>query len=158
MQDGADKEFSNGKLAKYGFWVLVVLLCLLGLYLVKGALFSFVIGLVLTYVLHPFVKLFEKWNPLSDTNPSLARGIAIFLVFIIVLMVTAGYLLVVVPPLFKQTTELLNSLPTFIQEHELLWRVGIKNTLQPSLKKFGSKLTRCLKMLEVFWWEHLLVY
>ena len=138
MQDGGDKEFSNGKLAKYWFWVLVVLLCLLALYLVKGALFSFVIGLVLTYVLHPFVKLFEKWNPLSDTNPSLARGIAIFLVFIIVLMVTAGYLLVVVPPLFKQTTELLNSLPTFI--------TGARATVESWNQEYASTIPEEIRL------------
>ena len=94
MQEGKNKELTSIKLAKYGFWILIALLCLFGLYLVKGALFAFVIGLVLTYVLHPFVKFFEKCMPFSDRRPRLSRSISISMVFFIVLVVIGGYLFV----------------------------------------------------------------
>ena len=84
MQEGRNSDFTGSRLAKYGFWILIALLCLFGLYLVKGALFAFVIGLVLTYVLHPFVKLFEKCMPFSDRRPRLGTSISISLVFVIV--------------------------------------------------------------------------
>ncbi len=138
MQEGKNSDFTNVRLAKYGFWILVALLILFGLYLVKGALFAFIIGLVLTYVLHPFVRLFEKFMPFSDRRPKLSRSISISLVFIIVLFVIGGYLFAVVPPLFKQTTELLNSLPTFI--------TGARATVESWNQEYASNIPEEIRL------------
>lgn len=138
MQEGRNRELTSIRLAKYGFWILIALLCLFGLYLVKGALFAFVIGLVLTYVLHPFVKFFEKCMPFSDRRPRLSRSISISMVFFIVLVVIGGYLFVVVPPLFKQTTELLNSLPTFI--------TGARATVESWNQEYASNIPEEIRL------------
>ena len=138
MQEGRNSGFFITNLVKYGFWISIAILCLFGLYLVKGALFAFILGLVLTYVLHPFVKFFEKWIPFSDRRPRLSRSVSISLVFIIVLFVIVGYLYAIVPPLFKQTTELLNSLPTFI--------TGARATVESWNQEYASNIPEEIRL------------
>ena len=102
------------KVIKFSSLLIAIAVALLGLYAVKGALFPFIIGLMLSYILHPFVTVIENFMPWRSRRPDIARGASIGLVYCVSLLVFIGALIVVVPPIFRQSTELLNTLPDFI--------------------------------------------
>ncbi len=114
MQEEPKAGMSYLKVIKFSSLLIVIAVVLLGLYAVKGALFPFVIGLMLSYILHPFVSVIENFMPWRSRRPDLARGASIGLVYCVSLVVFIGALIVVVPPIFRQSTELLNTLPDFI--------------------------------------------
>ncbi|MDE0745765.1 MAG: hypothetical protein OSB66_08545, partial [SAR202 cluster bacterium] len=102
MQQPGNLNASLEKVAKVSFYVFIGMVVCFGLYLVRGALFPLVLGIVLTYILNPFVNFFEQFIPLKSTKPKLARACSITIVTFIALLITAGCLLLVVPPMFKQ--------------------------------------------------------
>ena len=114
MQEEPKAGMPYLKVIKFSSLLLAIAVVLLGLYAVKGALFPFIIGLMLSYILHPFVTVIENFMPWRSRRPDLARGASIGLVYCVSLVVFIGALIVVVPPIFRQSTELLNTLPDFI--------------------------------------------
>ena len=115
MQEEPKSGMSYLKIVKFSSLLIVFAVILLGLYAVKGALFPFVIGLMLSYILHPFVSVIESILPWRSRRPDLARGASIGIVYCVSLLIFIGALIVVVPPIFRQSSELLNVLPDFIK-------------------------------------------
>ncbi|HBR64531.1 MAG TPA: hypothetical protein DEA18_01880, partial [Dehalococcoidia bacterium] len=72
MQQPGNFNASLEKVAKVSFYVFIGVVVCSGLYLVRGALFPFVLGIVLTYILNPFVNFFEQFIPLKNAKPKLA--------------------------------------------------------------------------------------
>jgi len=74
------------------------------------------LGIVLTYILNPFVNFFEQFIPLKSTKPKLARALSITIVIVTAFLIITGSLLLVVPPMFKQSSELITNIPSLITD------------------------------------------
>ena len=116
MQQPGNFNASLEKVAKVSFYVFIGVVVCSGLYLVRGALFPFVLGIVLTYILNPFVNFFEQFIPLKSTKPQLARALSITIVTLTAFLIIAGCLLLVIPPMFKQSSELITNIPSLITD------------------------------------------
>tara|TARA_B100000586_G_scaffold255863_1_gene218296 strand:- start:1305 stop:2435 length:1131 start_codon:yes stop_codon:yes gene_type:complete len=116
MQQPGNLNASLEKVAKVSFYVFIGVVVCFGLYLVRGALFPLVLGIVLTYILNPFVNFFEQFIPLKSTKPKLARALSITIVIVTAFLIIAGSLLLVVPPMFKQSSELITNIPSLITD------------------------------------------
>jgi len=116
MQKPNNFNASLEKVAKVSLYVFIAVVVCFVIYLVRGALFPFVLGIVLTYVLNPFVIFFERIIPLKTTKPKLARALSITLVSGSFFLILAGCLLIVIPPMFKQSSELIADIPNLITD------------------------------------------
>ena len=116
MQQPGNFNASLEKVAKVSFYVFIGVVVCFGLYLVRGALFPLVLGIVLTYILNPFVNFFEQFIPLKSTKPKLARALSITIVTLTAFLIIAGCLLLVIPPMFKQSSELITNIPNLITD------------------------------------------
>ena len=92
--------------------VFVILL----LYVARGALFPFIIGGVFAYVLFPAVKGLERIMPWRNRHPDAARVAAISVIYIIALAILIGLLAIIIPPAVRQSTSLIEDLPTIYTE------------------------------------------
>jgi predicted PurR-regulated permease PerM len=81
------------------------------LYWLKGALFPFIIGIILAYVLYPLVSRLERVMPWRRRRPGLSRAAAILLVYILAAGAVTGALFLIIPPAFAQATAFLGGLP-----------------------------------------------
>ena len=86
------------------------------LYVARGALFPFIIGGVFAYVLFPAVKGLERLMPWRNRHPDVARVAAISVIYIIALAILIGLLAVTIPPVVRQSTSLIEDLPTIYTE------------------------------------------
>ena len=116
MQQPGNLNAPLEKVAKVSFYIFIGVVVCFGLYLIRGALFPLVLGIVLTYILNPFVNFFEQFIPLKSTKPKLARACSITIVALTALLITAGCLLLVIPPMFKQSSELGTNIPSLITD------------------------------------------
>ncbi|HBE99642.1 MAG TPA: hypothetical protein DDW46_01170 [Dehalococcoidia bacterium] len=116
MQQPGNFNASLEKVAKVSFYVFIGVVVCSGLYLVRGALFPFVLGIVLTYILNPFVNFFEQFIPLKNAKPKLARALSLVIVTFTAFLIIAGCLLLVIPPMFKQSSELITNIPSLITD------------------------------------------
>mgnify|MGYP003321722723 FL=1 len=104
------------KSAKVALYIFIAAAVLFVLYLVKGVLLPFVIGIVLTYLLYPIVRIVEKVLPGKTLYPKLSRGIAIAIVYLLAIVLLVVGFLLIIPPLFSQSTDLIGKLPVFVTE------------------------------------------
>ena len=86
------------------------------LYVARGALFPFIIGGVFAYILFPAVKGLERLMPWRNRHPDVARIAAISVIYIIALAILIGLLAVTIPPVVRQSTSLIEDLPTIYTE------------------------------------------
>ena len=86
------------------------------LYVARGALFPFIIGGVFAYILFPAVKGLERLMPWRNRHPDAARVAAISVIYIIALAILIGLLAVTIPPVVRQSTSLIEDLPTIYTE------------------------------------------
>lgn len=81
------------------------------LYIARGALFPFVITIVLASVLHPAVVYLERRIPGRVKMPGLTRVVSILAIYAVSAAVFAGILYVTIPPLYAESQELIRSFP-----------------------------------------------
>ena len=84
------------------------------LYLIRAALFPFVLGVALAYVLHPFVSSLEKLTPLREKWPSLNRVIAILIVYSILVGFITFVVIIVIPPAFDEASGFASAIPELL--------------------------------------------
>ena len=96
--------------------VASVVVVFLLLYIARGALFPFVIGGVLAYVLFPAVKGLERLMPWRNRHPDAARVVAISVIYITALAILIGLLALIIPPAVRQSSALIQDLPTIYTE------------------------------------------
>ena len=96
--------------------VVSMVVIFLLLYIARGALFPFVIGGVFAYVLFPAVKGLERLMPWRNRHPDAARVAAISVIYIIALTILIGLLALIIPPAVRQSTSLIEDLPTIYTE------------------------------------------
>lgn len=85
------------------------------LYMLKGALFPFIIGGMLAYILYPVVTRLEHLMPWRKRRPGLSRVTAILMVYVAAIGLVVGVLIVVIPPAFQQSKEFIDSFPDFFE-------------------------------------------
>ena len=96
--------------------VASVVVVFLLFYTARGALFPFVIGGVFAYVLFPAVKGLERLMPWRNRHPDAARVAAISVIYITALVILIGLLALIIPPAVRQSTSLIEDLPTIYTE------------------------------------------
>lgn len=96
--------------------VVSVIAVVLLLYVARNALFPFVIGGIGAYVLFPAVKALERAMPWRNRYPDGARVAAISLIYIVALAILIGLLALIIPPAVRQSTTLIQDLPTIYTE------------------------------------------
>ncbi|MGH7158428.1 MAG: hypothetical protein ACREGD_05200, partial [Candidatus Saccharimonadales bacterium] len=87
--------------------VVIVLL----LFLLRAALFPFVLGVALAYVLHPYVAFMERVNPWRQRWPAMARVSAILLIYIVVIGFIVLVSFVIIPPAFDEASGFVLAIP-----------------------------------------------
>lgn len=96
--------------------VASVVVVFLLFYIARGALFPFVLGGVFAYVLFPAVKGLERLMPWRNRHPDVARVAAISVIYITALAILIGLLALIIPPAVRQSTSLIEDLPTIYTE------------------------------------------
>ena len=98
---------------------IVVLATLAVLYFLGTVLLTLGISAVLAYVLLPVAKLLERGMPWRRKRPSLARGIAVGIIFLVGIGVFAGLIIAVVPPTIEQGQRFIDDFPAFLNSARL---------------------------------------
>ena len=120
-------------------WVIVgVILVVALLYMIRGALFPFVFGGILAYILHPLVDLVEKSQPWRNSRPLLSRTLAILVVFALVVGLIAGALVIIIPTAFEQIRIFLDSLPGLIE--------SARTTVEEFLETFSASVPEAIRL------------
>ena len=81
------------------------------LYIARGALFPFVISIILAAVLYPAVAFLEQRMPGRGRMPGVARIVSILMIYAAFAAVVAGILYVTIPPLYSESQELAKTFP-----------------------------------------------
>ena len=81
------------------------------LYVARGALFPFIISIVLAELLYPVVVFLEERLPGHDRVPQVTRIVSILVIYAAFAGIVAGILYITIPPLFSEAQELVESFP-----------------------------------------------
>ena len=81
------------------------------LYLARGALFPFIISIVLAELLYPAVVFLEQRMPGRGRMPGVTRVVSILTIYVAFAAMVAGILYVTIPPLYSESQELAKSFP-----------------------------------------------
>ncbi len=116
--------------------VVVAMLMVLGLlYIARGALFPFIISIVLAQLLYPSVVFLEDRMPGRRRSPEAARIVSILLIYLAFVGIVAGILYLTIPPLFHEAQELARTLPELYERsratveswsHEITERIPVE--------------------------------
>lgn len=91
--------------------LVVFLSVVLLLWLVRGALFPFLLGLVIAYLITPLVNRLQGWMPNALKRRYLARPAAILVVYLLGIGLAAGVLAFLVPLIVDQVVSLSRAMP-----------------------------------------------
>lgn len=86
------------------------------LFLAHGALFPFLIGLILAYLLLPLVRWIEKLQPVSEAQRGRARLLAVIAVYLMALILVLLIVGFVFPVVFRQVSKFFELLPTMVEQ------------------------------------------
>lgn len=100
----------NAANKRWHFWLTVSVLLLLFIYLIRGILLPFVLGIFIAYFLHPLTDRLEKKGA--------PRGIATLLIIIGFFLIITLISLLVTPIIINQLSGLLDALPGYITEFQ----------------------------------------
>ena len=114
------------------------LVVLLGfLFFAHGALFPFLIGLILAYLLLPLVRWIEKLRPVANAQRDRARLLAVIAVYLVGLILVLLIADLLVPVLFRQVSNFLELLPTMVaqaQETFNTWAAEYQTRVPPEVR------------------------
>ena len=96
---------------RVGLVVVAVVVLATILYLARGALFPFIISIVLAELLYPVVVFVEKRLPGHDRKPGATRIVSILATYVASVALIAGILFLTIPPLFAEAEELVETFP-----------------------------------------------
>ena len=81
------------------------------LYVARGALFPFIIGWLLAYLLMPVVRKVESVMPTRSRWPGPTRVVAVLIIYVAALAILAAFLATVIPPVVRESREFLERVP-----------------------------------------------
>jgi predicted PurR-regulated permease PerM len=91
----------------------IAMVAALALYLMFSTVMPFIIAGLLASVLQPIVHKLESWMPWRVKRPALCRTLAILAVYALGLGVVGGVMALIVPPAYRETQDLIKSLPAY---------------------------------------------
>lgn len=96
---------------RIGLTTAAVLVALWVAYVARGALFPFLLGAGIAFVISPFVERVARVQPWYSTRPEMARGVAVLAVYVSVsaALVIAGFLFI--PQLVDEVAQLVQAVP-----------------------------------------------
>lgn len=100
------KRWRRTALAAVALLVIVTIL-----YMARGALFPFIISIVLAQLLYPVVVFLEERLPGHSSVPGATRIVSILMIYVAFAGIVAGILYITIPPLFAESQELVESFP-----------------------------------------------
>ena len=98
-----------------GLVIAALLVIAFILYMARGALFPFIISLVLAELLYPVVVFLEERMPGHDRMPGVTRIVSILTIYLGFALVVAGILYLTIPPLFAESQEFIETFPEFYE-------------------------------------------
>ena len=98
-----------------GLVAVAVLIVATILYMARGALFPFIISIVLAELLYPVVVFLEERMPGHDRMPGVTRIVSILMIYVGFAAVVAGILYLTIPPLFAESQEFVETFPEFYE-------------------------------------------
>ena len=118
--------------------VLVAIIVFWVLYLLRTAIFPFVLGLILVYLLMPVVSWLERKLPRPGDWPQFKRVFSILVVFIVLLALVAAFSYFIVTAVIDASLVLAESAPYFIgkslyQIQE--WLEGLRQQFPPEIRQ-----------------------
>ena len=136
--------------------VLIIAVIIFRIYMIRGAFVPFVIGLILIYLLNPFLELIEKLLPINEkVRPRLTRILSVsFVAVLLVTLITIAFVLVI-PSLVNQSSELVKVLPELlanvVSSFENWSRqyiqdipIGIRDEIDSSLANAGEMIIQAI--------------
>ncbi len=103
------------KWRQVGLVAAALLVIAIILYMARGALFPFVISIVLAELLYPVVVFLEERMPGHDKMPGVTRIVSILTIYVGFAAVAAGILYLTIPPLFAESQEFIETFPEFYE-------------------------------------------
>lgn len=139
--------------------ILIVLLLLLicwMLYVAKSALFPYIIGLVVAYLVLPLVNFLDRRMPSRLRNRNLARPLSIVIVYLMIILFIAGVFAFLIPPVVEQGQVLWKQMPQLAAKGralgtELLGKyqeaipLDIQQRIQSNLEKLAGTIGQALQ-------------
>jgi predicted PurR-regulated permease PerM len=139
--------------------ILVVLLLLLVcwmLYVAKSALFPYVIGLVLAYLVLPLVNFLDRRMPSRLRDRNLSRPLSVLIVYLIVILFIVGIFSFLVPPVVKQGQVLWKQMPElaakgralgteWLGKYQAVIPLDIQQRIQSNLEKLAGTIGQALQ-------------
>ncbi|HID64350.1 MAG TPA: AI-2E family transporter [Anaerolineae bacterium] len=139
--------------------ILIVLLLLLicwMLYVAKSALFPYIIGLVVAYLVLPLVNFLDRRMPSRLRNRNLARPLSIVIVYLMIILFIAGVFAFLIPPVVEQGQVLWKQMPQLAAKGralgtELLGKyqeaipLDIRQRIQSNLEKLAGTIGQALQ-------------
>ena len=110
----------------------IVVVTLLILYLMGTVLLTLGLSAIIAYVLLPGAKAIERAFPWRRSRPSLSRGIATGVIFLILLAILAGILALVIPPTIEQAERFSEDFPGFLD--------SARSTVEGWLAKYAETI------------------
>ena len=117
--------------------LLAMVVALVGLYLLRGALLTLGISLVIAYVLLPLARLLERAMPWREKRPLLSRVLAVSVIFLTALgaLVAAGVM--VISSIIRQGQRFVESFPQFLDAARWqveLWVADYNRLMPPQVR------------------------
>ena len=123
------------------FWIGLTLVTLVFLYLVKGILLPFVVGIMVAYFFDPLADKLEKYG--------ISRGIATLIITVSFFLMVVGAIAVFFPLIYDDLSQLLQTLPMLLTEHQHRLLPLVNSWLHKIDPGISIKLTDSLKNASV---------
>ncbi len=129
--------------------LLVILVLLVGgmFYVARAALFPYILGLVIAYLVLPLVNFLNRIMPASLAKRNLSRPLAIIIVYLVVILIIVGFFIFLVPivadqmeALWAQREELLAKGQALLNELLSRYRTYIPLNVQEIIQSNLEKL------------------
>lgn len=104
-------------------WLLLLGIAVLALWLFRGILLPFVIGMALAYLLDPIADQLERWR--------FSRFWATLIILIVAVLLFAGAFFLIVPLVIQQVLGLARGLPDYVNQLQ-----DLANNLAPKIYEF----------------------
>ena len=99
-----------------GLIAVGILVVVLILYVARGALFPFIVSIVLAELLYPFVEFLERWMPGRRRFPGVARVVSILLIYILFIALVAVVLYLTISSIISEGSKFIESVPQLIEQ------------------------------------------
>ena len=99
-----------------GLIAVGILVVVLILYVARGALFPFIVSIVLAELLYPFVEFVERWMPGRRRFPGVARVVSILLIYILFIALVAVVLYLTISSIISEGSKFIESVPQLIEQ------------------------------------------